>query len=225
MTLKNPTGPKPTKHTKSSKQRREDRRDAIKLAAIQVFSELGYHSAKVSQIVERVGVAQGTFYLYYQSKEQLFGELLQDFLTLVVEAVASWEPAALATRDDLRHELTRVGSLLTTVLYQHSQLAAIFFKEALTVNSEFDALVHDFYETLTAMLTTFNTILHQRGLIKEMNFHLLAIMTIGQVERIILEYIVYKRLEHIPHPELVAHLVAHFMSGTLEDVSNSFQKG
>jgi AcrR family transcriptional regulator len=183
----------------AQRQRREDRRDAIKRAAIDVFAELGYHSAKVSQIVERVGVAQGTFYLYYSSKQQLFGELLDDFL-------------------HLQRELTRVGRLLTSVLYENSGLAAIFFKEALTVSSEFDAIVHDFYETLAAMLTTFNSILHDRGLIQHMNFHLLAIMTIGQVERIIVEYIVYKRLEGVPLDELVDHLVTHFMAGTLEPV-------
>lgn len=202
----------------AQRQRREDRRDAIKRAAIEVFAELGYHSAKVSQIVERVGVAQGTFYLYYSSKQQLFGELLDDFLRLVVETVAAWEPAALATRQDLQRELTRVGRLLTSVLYENSGLAAIFFKEALTVSSEFDAIVHDFYETLAAMLTTFNSILHDRGLIQHMNFHLLAIMTIGQAERIIMEYIVYKRLEGVPLDELVDHLVTHFMAGTLEPV-------
>jgi AcrR family transcriptional regulator len=210
---------KPTSSPRAAqRRRREDRREAIKRAAIDVFAELGYHSAKVSQIVERVGVAQGTFYLYYSSKQQLFGELLDDFLRLVVETIASWEPAAVSTREDLQRELTRVGRMLTSVLYEHSGLAAIFFKEALTVSSEFDAVVHEFYETLTAMLSTFNSILCDRGLIKKMNFHLLALMTIGQVERIIMEYIVYKRLEGVPLNELVDHLVAHFMTGTLEPV-------
>ena len=33
-----------------------------------------------------------------------------------------------------------------------------------------------------------------------------------------MEYIVYKRLEGVPLNELVDHLVAHFMTGTLEPV-------
>ena len=82
---------------KSRRQRRQDRRAALKQAAIEVFSEKGYHSAKVSEIVEAVGVAQGTFYLYYEGKQQLFGELLNDFLSLVVQTVANWEPASLET--------------------------------------------------------------------------------------------------------------------------------
>ena len=44
--------------TRCRKNRRERRRESLKEAAIEVFSEKGYHAAKVSDIVERVGVAR-----------------------------------------------------------------------------------------------------------------------------------------------------------------------
>jgi len=201
---------------RTREQRREDRRDALKAAAIEVFSERGYHAAKVSEIVEIVGVAQGTFYLYYESKQQIFGEVLSDFLTLVVETVAAWEPATLDSREVLSAELTRVGMMLTEVLLENQQLAAIFFREALAVAPEFDAMIHEFYDTLGAMLTDFNRILHERGLVADMNFRLLAYSTIGMVERIIMEYIVSKSLGEVTPDEVVDHLVTHFMSGTTE---------
>lgn len=203
---------------KSRKQRREDRRAQLKQAAIEVFSERGYHGAKVSDIVERVGVAQGTFYLYYEGKQQLFGELLDDFLTLVVEAVSNWEPSSIDTRATLRAELIRVGMMLTEVLNHHRGLTSIFFKEALAVAQEFDDTIHEFYDTLGAMLTHFNEILCQRGLIEPMNFRILAFVTIGQVERIIAEYVVNQTLEDVELHELVEHLVVLFLSGTREPI-------
>lgn len=202
-------------------RRREDRRDALKRAAIEVFSEKGYHGAKVSEIVERVGVAQGTFYLYYGGKQQLFGELLDDFLHLVVATVATWEPSGLRTREDLRRDLTRVGLMLTEVLHDHRGLTSIFFKEALAVAPEFDATIHEFYATLGAMLTTFNEILCSRGLLQPMNFRILAFATIGQVERIIEEYVVNQTLEDVTIPELVDHLVMLYLSGTTEPLKTS----
>lgn len=205
---------------RSREQRREDRRESIKQAAIEIFSEKGYHNAKVSDIVEQVGVAQGTFYLYYEGKQQLFGELLRDWLTLVVETVAGWEPASLDTRDDLRDELSRVGMMLTQVLDEHRGLTAIFFKEALAVAPEFDEMIHEFYDTLAAMLTTFNEILCERGLIKPMNFRILAFSTIGQVERIVTEYLVSQNLQGVEHRELVEHLVVLFLAGTTEAIAS-----
>lgn len=42
------------------------------------FSEYGYHDASVVKITEAAGVAQGTFYLYFASKRQIFDELMVD---------------------------------------------------------------------------------------------------------------------------------------------------
>ena len=195
-------------------QRREDRREAIKQSAIEVFALKGYHQAKISEIVERVGVAQGTFYLYYAGKQQLFGELLGDFLQLVLQTVAAWEPASLETREDLARELTRVGMMLTRVLDERRALASIFFKEALAMGHDFEAMITEFYSTMAAMLTHFNQVLHERGLIESMNYRLLAYATLGQVERIVSEYVVTRTIEDVAHEELVEHLVRFFLSGT-----------
>ena len=43
-----------------------------------VFAELGYHEASIVKITEHAGVAQGTFYLYFAGKRQIFDELVRD---------------------------------------------------------------------------------------------------------------------------------------------------
>ena len=47
-------------------------------AAEQVFGELGYHDASVVKITEAAGVGQGTFYLYFATKKDVFDELIRD---------------------------------------------------------------------------------------------------------------------------------------------------
>jgi AcrR family transcriptional regulator len=47
-------------------------------AAESCFAELGYHDASVVKITEAAGVAQGTFYLYFSSKKDVFDELVRD---------------------------------------------------------------------------------------------------------------------------------------------------
>jgi AcrR family transcriptional regulator len=42
------------------------------------FAELGYHDASIVKITEHAGVAQGTFYLYFAGKRQIFDELVRD---------------------------------------------------------------------------------------------------------------------------------------------------
>jgi AcrR family transcriptional regulator len=50
----------------------EDKKDNLIQAALKLFEEQGYHTTKVSDIVREAGVAQGTFYLYFKSKEDVF---------------------------------------------------------------------------------------------------------------------------------------------------------
>ena len=50
-------------------------RQAILDAAREVFGELGYEACTVRDIIRRTGLAAGTFYNYYRSKEEVFTAL------------------------------------------------------------------------------------------------------------------------------------------------------
>src|SRR5579862_7413974 len=58
-------------------------------AAEDVFAELGYHDASIVRIVERAGVAQGTFYIYFRSKQEIFEELVADLNARLREAMSA----------------------------------------------------------------------------------------------------------------------------------------
>jgi AcrR family transcriptional regulator len=47
-------------------------------AAERVFGDLGFYDASIVKITEAAGVGQGTFYLYFSSKKEVFEELVRD---------------------------------------------------------------------------------------------------------------------------------------------------
>lgn len=53
-------------------------RAKILAAAEDAFGSMGYHQAGVSDITRMAGVAQGTFYTYFASKEDTLRELVRD---------------------------------------------------------------------------------------------------------------------------------------------------
>ncbi|HEX7945045.1 MAG TPA: helix-turn-helix domain-containing protein, partial [Phenylobacterium sp.] len=59
-------------------QTKVQNRLAILDAAREVFGELGYEAATVRDIIRRTGLAAGTFYNYYRSKEEVFAALSDD---------------------------------------------------------------------------------------------------------------------------------------------------
>lgn len=56
-------------------------------AAEKCFAEAGYHDASVVKITEAAGVAQGTFYLYFSSKKEIFDELVRDLNSRIRHAM------------------------------------------------------------------------------------------------------------------------------------------
>ena len=64
------------------------RREQLLAAAREVLATKGYERTTVSSIAGRAKVAQGTFYLYFPSKEALPGALAQQLSDALGEAVA-----------------------------------------------------------------------------------------------------------------------------------------
>ncbi|HLW02292.1 MAG TPA: TetR/AcrR family transcriptional regulator [Ktedonobacterales bacterium] len=58
--------------------RGEATRRRILDAAEEVFGAKGYYAASVTEITQRAQVAQGTFYLYFHSKQEIFLKLVED---------------------------------------------------------------------------------------------------------------------------------------------------
>jgi AcrR family transcriptional regulator len=59
-------------------RRPEARRQEILAAALTVFAEKGFYAAHMREIGKRAGITQGTTYLYFKSKEEIFKSLVQE---------------------------------------------------------------------------------------------------------------------------------------------------
>ena len=65
-----------------------DRRDQLLAAAEELFREKSVDATTVADITERAGVAKGTFYLYFDSKDQLIAGLRERVVNGMLELAA-----------------------------------------------------------------------------------------------------------------------------------------
>lgn len=73
---------------------RLDKKQALKTAAYDVFSKKGYKATGISEIARQAGVAVGSFYNYYESKEAIFLDIYIDENNRVRQAMIEeldWE--------------------------------------------------------------------------------------------------------------------------------------
>jgi len=100
-------------------QRRPDARpEEILEAAKHVFGESGYAGTKLEDVARRAGVSKGTLYLYFDSKEALFREMVR---AKVVAALAHAEEAV-RTFDGSSRELLVI---LISSMYRRPHFALI----------------------------------------------------------------------------------------------------
>jgi AcrR family transcriptional regulator len=65
-----------------------DRREQILKISLRLFAANGYHKTKISDIVGEAGVAQGTFYWYFPSKEAIALEIIQNGQQHLLKVIA-----------------------------------------------------------------------------------------------------------------------------------------
>ncbi len=77
---------------------KEARRVAIIDAALEAFTQQGFTATKLDDVAERAGIGKGTIYLYFDSKENLFEEVVRQTLfplrDAAVERVANFTGTA-----------------------------------------------------------------------------------------------------------------------------------
>jgi AcrR family transcriptional regulator len=104
------------------KTKTESKRQAIIQAATEVFREVGFDRASMSDIRERIGGSKATLYNYFPSKEKLFFEVMHHAKEVELEAITSQLDA---DADDLKRELVRFGQKFMTVLYSADAISDI----------------------------------------------------------------------------------------------------
>jgi AcrR family transcriptional regulator len=57
-------------------EKRLEKRERLRRASIELFNERGVDETAVDDIVRHAGVAKGTFYLYFKSKEEILSDIV-----------------------------------------------------------------------------------------------------------------------------------------------------
>ncbi len=73
----------------ATKPSRHINRDHIKSCAIKLFEHHGVEDTSVNQIVQRAGIAKGSFYLHFKTKDELIDEVFDRYTTSFFEQVVA----------------------------------------------------------------------------------------------------------------------------------------
>jgi AcrR family transcriptional regulator len=159
-------------------------------SAEQVFAELGYHEASIVKITEAAGVAQGTFYLYFSSKKEIFDELVRDLNVRVRRAMADG-----AAKGATRVEAEVLGfqaffrfTAEHTALYRIIRQAEFVSPEMLRYH--YDKIAEGYVEALSGAM--------ERGEAERVDPEVLAYALMGIGEHIGMRWILWGERKALP---------------------------
>jgi TetR/AcrR family transcriptional regulator, repressor of fatR-cypB operon len=89
---------------------REDKRQAILDAALELFVERGFHGTAVPEVAHKAGVGAGTIYRYFDNKEALVNELYRHAKGKMAGCVLEKFPAGAPAREAFRWFWTQMAT-------------------------------------------------------------------------------------------------------------------
>ena len=161
---------------------REERRKIVVRCAKAVFSQKGYYQASISDIIKRAGIARGTFYLYFQSKRDVFNSIL-DELVRELEGVIkriNLDPSASASE-----QLKNILRSIIMLALEDRDMTQIVLSRAGGLDSEFDGKLREFYETVLGTIES--SLQHgiELGLVRECNTKVIACCVLGCMKEVV----------------------------------------
>jgi AcrR family transcriptional regulator len=133
----------------------EDKRNAILDAATRLFAERGLTAAPTSEISKKAGVAEGTLFTYFRTKDDLINALYREITLELADAMMSDFPRKKKIGTRMRHVWDRYVNWGIAHPKQRKVLGQLTVSEVLTKESrdagsapfvEFQAMIRDAIE-------------------------------------------------------------------------------
>lgn len=187
----------------------EERREQLKQAGLSAFVAAGYVATTIDDIVGRAGVAKGTFYLHFSSKQALFLALLDDFRDGVLASFASLEVEHLAGGEsfDVQAILVAAYRCFFDFCLENLELARLFLQETV-YDEQARARRQEIYEAFAALAHQALEAGSEAGLLaSDIQPRIAAHAIVGMIERVATQWLL---VEGVTDPAPLIEELARF---------------
>lgn len=172
---------------KSSNLHRDRRRAQILKAASGVFAAKGFHQTRISDVIAAAGIARGTFYLYFNSKGELFLGLLRELLQTLRSSMVGVDIAPGAP--PLEEQLVDVVRRILQTAMDDRDLATIIVREAVSFDAEARDILNNFYASVRQFITESIADGQRMGLVRPLDESVTASCVLGSVKQLMEEQV------------------------------------
>lgn len=196
---------------------RERRRQAILRVAASSFSRRGYHATSVADVIAAAKISRGTFYLYFENKDTLFLELIEQFIQRIMDVLEVVDP----TRPNPTQRIYENVRRVVDVVFDNQDLTVMVLREDLGLNPEVDKKLERFYGFVREMVEGALDKGARAGLIRRVNAPIVATALIGAMKEVFLHHLVIAKDEAPPRESVAESLLDFGLRGLLRVTSST----
>ncbi len=152
-------------------------RESIMNSAISEFARVGFHQAKISDIVANAGFSQRTFYIYFENKEALYMEILENWKNKLIQQfiIGKNDP------NNQTNTRKRWEEIFKFMAYNPDYTRAVYF-----LNPYIEEIRKEILNSLIQIMTWEQ---ENEYLRKEVSIGILAESTLATIESLTLRYV------------------------------------
>lgn len=166
-------------------QNNSDTRYRILNAAINIFSEKGYHNTRVDEIVEAAETSKGGVYFHFPSKQDIFLGLIDEFADLLELRIS--EAISQEERGIYRVDAALNACMQTFSEYQ--KLAKIFLVQAVGLGTVFEEKQQEIHDRFVEIIKTHLDEAILEGDITTQDTDIAAYAWIGALNEVVIRWI------------------------------------
>jgi AcrR family transcriptional regulator len=145
-------------------ERAAQRREEIIDSAARVFATKGYHAAGISDIAADLGIAHGTLYRYFNSKQEIAERLLDRVLQLLAQTLLQEDPTASETLAGFREQMVRIINGVFDLYERNPDHMRFFQHQSMTIDAD---RIGDALDSFTEFIERFVTNGVQKGFFRD----------------------------------------------------------
>jgi len=156
-------------------------RNKIKKAAVEVISKKGFFNTRMQDIADEAGLAVGTIYNYFSSKDEVLSYIFKNEMKRRMEYMSELKKENLTIKEFLNEFLSGHFSLLA----KNPHLGRVLVREKNFSRGEKSGEIKEHMNSMINMLEMIFEIGVKREEIKDINTHLMAVYFFGSMQGII----------------------------------------
>ncbi len=156
-----------TPRSKRNEKVKEEKRKNYLESAETIFQEKGFHEARVQDITNLAGTSVGNFYRYFESKEEIFEELITTFHDRMMIKFEKLKKAVtsnrLLTNAEIKDPLKEFGEYFR----KKDKIAIIFLEQMGGINEKYAKMRNKYIDDIRKEIEIIIKILYEKKLIRQ----------------------------------------------------------